>query len=92
MDIISKTFLFNIICIIIFAFIYTIIPADNFMPLNKNDKLTFIDFLFYSITIQSSVGLPDVTALSDLAKSLAMIQQLIVIASAYILVKFFYYK
>ncbi len=92
MDIITKTFLFNLICIIAFALLYTFIPTSNFMPLNKNDKLTFIDFLFYSVTIQSGVGLPDVTALSDLAKICAMIQQLIVIGSAYILIKVFYYK
>ena len=92
MDIITKTFLFNLICIIAFTLLYTFIPASNFMPLNKNDKLTFIDFLFYSVTIQSGVGLPDVTALSDLAKICAMIQQLIVIGSAYILIKVFYYK
>ncbi len=92
MDIITKTFLFNILCIIIFAIIYTNIPPNNFLPLNKKDKLNIVDYLFYSLTIQAGVGLPDVTALSDLAKILAMIQQLIVIGSAYILINVFYSK
>ncbi len=90
MNIITKTFLFNLICIIIFAIIYSTVPKDNFMPLNKNDKLTFVDFLFYSLTIQSGIGLPDVTALSDLAKILAMIQQFMLLGSAYILFIAFY--
>lgn len=92
MDIITKTFLFNILCIIVFAIIYTIIPPNNFLPLNKKDKLNIVDYLFYSVTIQAGIGLPDVTALSDLAKILAMCQQLIVIGSAYILIKVFYFK
>lgn len=90
MNIITKTFLFNLICIIIFAIIYSIVPEKNFMPLNKNDKLTFIDYLFYSLTIQSGIGLPDVTALSDLAKILAMVQQFMLLGSAYILFIAFY--
>jgi hypothetical protein len=92
MDIVTKTFVFNIVCIIIFAIIYTLIPANNFLPLNKKDNLNIVDYLFYSLTIQSGVGLPDVTAFSDLAKELAMIQQLILISSAYILLHVFYNK
>ena len=90
MNIITETFLFNIVCIIIFAIIYSFVPHNNFMPLNKNDKLTFVDFLFYSLTIQSGIGLPDVTALSDLAKILAMVQQFMLLGSAYILFIAFY--
>lgn len=92
MDIITKTFLFNILCIIVFAIIYTVIPANNFMALSKKDTLNIVDYLFYSLTIQSGVGLPDVTALSDLAKILAMIQQLIVMGSAYIIINVFYLR
>ena len=77
--IVTYTFLFNILMIIIFSIIYASISQHNFEPLNKKDKLTYIDYLFYSITIQSGVGLPDITALSDLAKILAIIQQLIIL-------------
>ena len=91
-DIITYTFALNIITIFIFAIIYSLIPVSNFQPLNPKDKLTFIDYLFYSVTIQSSVGLPDITALSDLAKILALIQQLILMSSAFILLKVFYYR
>lgn len=88
--IVTYTFLFNIAMILLFSVIYASISAHNFEPLNPKDKLTYIDYLFYSVTVQSGVGLPDVTALSDLAKILALIQQLILIGSAYILISFFF--
>jgi hypothetical protein len=84
-DIVTYTFIFNIITILIFSIIYSSLSQHNFEPLNPKDELTYIDYLFYSVTIQSGIGLPDVTALSDLAKILAMIQQLILMGSAFIL-------
>jgi hypothetical protein len=89
MEIIVVTFLFNILSILLFAFIYSIIPHSNFMPLRNNDKLTIIDYIFYSTTIQSGVGLPDITAITPLAKILAIIQQLILMASTLIILRYF---
>lgn len=91
-DIVKYTFLLNICLIFLFAFIYSQIDASNFQPLNPTDKLTFVDYMFYSITIQTGVGLPDITALSDLAKILASIQQLIVMGSAFIIISLFFKK
>lgn len=90
--IVTYTFLFNIIVAVVFSIIYTSISPTNFQPLNPSDKLTYIDYLFYSVTIQSGVGLPDVTALSDLAKIFVLIQQLILMGSAFILVYLFFRK
>jgi len=56
------------IVIIIFSIIYASLSPHNFEALKPKDKLSYIDYLFYSVTIQSGVGLPDITALSDLAK------------------------
>jgi hypothetical protein len=92
MDIVTKTFLFNIISIVFFSFIYMSISPDNFAPLQPKDKITYIDLIFYSTTIQSGVGLSDINAVSDLAKILSIIQQLIMIASVFILIKVFYEK
>ena len=89
-DIVTKTFAFNIIVILIFSIIYASISPDNFKPLNPKDELTYIDYLFYAVTIQSGVGLPDITSLSNLAKILALIQQLILMGSTFILLKFFF--
>lgn len=90
--IVKYTFLFNILTIIVFSMIYASISPHNFEPLNPKDELTYIDYLFYAVTIQSGIGLPDVTALSDLAKILALIQQLILMGSAFILVSLFFKK
>jgi hypothetical protein len=89
-NIVTLTFLFNMAMIIIFSIMYSYISPHNFKALNPSDKLTYLDFLFYAVTIQSGIGLPDVTALSDLAKVLALIQQLSVIGSAYILLRLFF--
>lgn len=91
-DIITYTFMFNIFTILIFAVIYTLIPPGNFQPLDPRDELNYVDYLFYAITVQSSVGLPDVTALSDLAKILVSIQQLILIGSAFIIIRLFFLR
>lgn len=88
--IVTQTFIFNIAVAIVFSIIYCYIPRDNFEPLNPKDELTYIDFLFYAVTIQSSIGLPDVTALSDLAKTLVLFQQVILMGSAFILITFFF--
>ena len=89
-DIVTYTFAFNIVSILIFSVIYSSISRHNFEPLNPKDELTYIDFLFYAVTIQSGIGLPDVTALSDVAKILALIQQILLMASAFILIRFFF--
>ena len=68
------------------------ISSDNFAALQPTDKITNIDLIFYSTTIQSGVGLSDINAVTDLAKILAMIQQLIMLASVFILIKVFYNK
>uniref|UniRef100_A0A6C0KMX7 Potassium channel domain-containing protein n=1 Tax=viral metagenome TaxID=1070528 RepID=A0A6C0KMX7_9ZZZZ len=91
-QIISITFLFNILVVFIFSLIYSSILPNNFEPLNPKDKLTYVDYLFYAITIQCGVGLPDITALSDIAKILAMVQQLILLGSSFILLQLFYNK
>ena len=91
-NIVTYTFLFNMIVIIIFSIIYASLSPHNFEALKPKDKLSYIDYLFYSVTIQSGVGLPDITALSDLAKILTIIQQLILIGSAFILLSFFFNK
>ena len=74
--IVTYTFLFNLLTAIIFSIIYASISPNNFEPLNPKDELTYIDFLFYAVTIQSGIGLPDVTALSDLAKILVLFQDM----------------
>jgi hypothetical protein len=89
-EVVTYTFWFNIATAIIFSIIYAFIGQNNFEKLNRKEQLTYLDYIFYSVTIQSGVGLPDVTAVSVLAKFLALIQQLILMTSAYILLILFF--
>jgi hypothetical protein len=68
------------------------ISHDNFAALQPKDKITYIDLIFYSTTIQCGAGLSDINAVSDLAKILAIIQQVTLVASTFILIKVFYEK
>jgi hypothetical protein len=86
----TKTFLFNITMAILFSIIYYSISPDNFEPLNPKNKLTYLDFLFYAVTIQSGIGLSDVNVISPLAKILVLVQQLVFMASAFILIHFYF--
>ena len=85
---ITYTFIFNMAVSIIFATIYYIIPDDNFEPsVARPDRprQPFLDYFFYSITIQSGIGLPGTIAVSDLAKVLVTIQQILLMGSTYFL-------
>jgi len=92
MNQITGVFLFNLFIILLFTVIYANIPRRNFIHLKSDNDLTYLDFMFYSVTIQSGVGLPDITADTELAKFLALIQQLVLMSSAFILLQIFYYK
>lgn len=92
MNQITGVFLFNLFIILLFTVIYANIPRRNFIHLKSDKDLTYLDFMFYSVTIQSGVGLPDITADTELAKFLALVQQLILMSSAFILLQIFYYK
>jgi len=92
MNIITKTFLFSLCVTFLFSFIYYNISPHNFQTLAPQDALTYVDCLFYSVTIQCGVGLPDIKAVTETAKVLAMIQQLILMGSAFIILQLFYNK
>ena len=76
----------------VFSIIYSSISRHNFEPSNSKNKLTYLDFLFYAVTIQSGIGLPDVNVVSHLGKILVLFQQLILMSSAFILVYLFFKK
>ena len=74
---------FNILCIIIFGFIYWSLQShftkdQNFQKMIYGDP---IDFFFLSTTIQAGVGYPDIIAITSLSKIILMIQQIIMITT-----------
>ena len=83
-----KIAILNLALILFFANVYYCLPSNSFSPTNANQPARFIDFLFLSVTIQSTVGLPDIAAINDISKTCIIIQQLCMILSAFVL---FYY-
>lgn len=77
MKLVIRTFLFHILCIIIFAIIYSNL-SDGFDIMEANNK-TIIDFLLLSTTIQSGVGISDIYPLTYYSKIVVIIQQMLML-------------
>lgn len=75
-----KAVIFNFLCIIVFGFLYQTLGDKHFHNERKNN-MSLLDYLFLATTIQSGVGLSDVYPYSDLAKSIMIIQQFIMIST-----------
>lgn len=67
--------IFNLAIIILFALVYYSAPVNSFSLTRANKSPRFIDFIYLSTTIQSTVGLPDIVALTDMAKVCVIGQQ-----------------
>jgi len=82
MKLVIRTFVFHILCIIIFTYLYLYL-SDHFQNNKetnetKNPKYTsFIDFLLLSTTIQAGVGISDLYPISYNGKLAVIIQQII---------------
>ena len=92
MNTVTGVFIFQCVSILFFAFVYSLIPTNNFITINNDTNLMPIDYLFYSVTIQAGVGLPDITAKTQLAKAIAIVQQLTLIGSTMVIVDLFLRK
>jgi heme A synthase len=77
MKIVFRTFLFHILCIIIFAFLYSSIK-ESYIDKNKK-KDTFLDFLLLSTTIQAGVGITNIYPINFYGKIVMILQQLIML-------------
>ena len=102
MKIVFRTVVFHIVCILVFAFLYSTF-ADDFGSLdndlysennNRNDnrikeKRNFLDFLLLSTTIQAGVGISEFFPSSSFTKIILIIQQLIMISTHVFTLYFF---
>lgn len=95
MKIVFRTVVFHIVCILVFALLYSTF-ADDFGSLdddlyseNNNNinpnkikvKLNFLDFVLLSTTIQAGVGISQYFPNSAFTKIILIIQQLIMIST-----------
>lgn len=73
-------FILNIVCIIVFSFIYNKLSTEHIKIYTSEEKSKYIDYLFFSTNIQSGVGLSDFNIKTRKAKIAVMIHEIIVIS------------
>lgn len=74
MKLIIRTFIFHILCIIIFSIIYLNL-SEGFHIVDEN-KTNYIDFLLLSTTIQAGVGVSELYPISYYSKIMVITQQI----------------
>jgi hypothetical protein len=98
MKIVFRTVLFHFVCILVFALLYSTFAQDfgslddDLYSENSNrtkEKLTFLDFLLLSTTIQAGVGISEFFPSSSFTKIILIIQQLIMISTHVFTLYFF---
>ena len=77
MKLVIRTVVFHILCIVIFALIYSNL-SDQFHVMDQ-DKKSLIDFFLLSTTIQAGVGTSDLYPLSYYTKIVVIIQQMLML-------------
>jgi len=78
MKLVIRTFFFHILCILIFALLYSTLAED--FHINEEDRKGFLDFLLLSTTIQcGGVGVSDLYPLSYYSKIVIIIQQMLML-------------
>ena len=78
-----QTFLFQLICILIFGSLYWIFKDDFSLNLSneKKNDLRILDCFFTSVTVQAGVGYSILNPDTNRAVIILMIQQLIMVFS-----------
>ena len=100
MKIVIRTVVFHVVCILLFALLYSTF-AQEFGSLddelynensNRNrrkEKRGFLDFLLLSTTIQAGVGISEFFPSSSFTKIIMIIQQMIMISTHVFTLYFF---
>jgi tagatose-1,6-bisphosphate aldolase non-catalytic subunit AgaZ/GatZ len=83
MKLVVRGAIFNILCIIVFGFIYWYYK-NHFTKSQNTAHFTYgdpVDYFYLSTNIQSSVGYAGLTPITDFSKIVIMIQQVLMITS-----------
>jgi len=99
MKIVIRTVVFHVICILLFALLYSTFSQDfgslddelyNENSRNRRkEKRGFLDFLLLSTTIQAGVGISEFFPSSSFTKIIMIIQQMIMISTHVFTLYFF---
>ncbi len=79
MKLVFRTLFFHILCIIIFAFLYYKFREDFTEEQEEKVKISVIDSLLLSTTIQAGVGISKIYPETFYGKIIMIIQQIIMI-------------
>lgn len=77
MKLLIRSFVVHILCIIVFALIYSNI-SEEFHFMDKDNK-SFVDYILLSTTIQAGVGISQLYPLSLYSKIVLITQQLLML-------------
>ena len=87
MKIAIRTICFHFFCIIIFTFIYRYISIE--LKDTEKSMISFIDYLYLSVAIQSGVGFSQVVSKNDTGRIVVIIQELVLICTHVLTLHFF---
>jgi hypothetical protein len=87
MKIAIRTVCFHFFCIIVFTFIYKYISLES--KDTENKFISFIDYLYLSVAIQSGVGFSQVVPKNDTGRIVVIIQESILICTHVFTLHFF---
>ena len=79
MKLLIRSFVVHILCIIVFALIYSNI-SEEFHFMDK-DKKSFVDYILLSTTIQAGVGISQLYPLYFYSKIVLITQQLLMLCT-----------
>lgn len=76
----AKTLSLNFVAILLFTLMYFTISKAGGEQFNGLDKeSSFLDHLYFTFTVQSTVGFGDIYPISPMAKMVVMVQQSVLI-------------
>ena len=85
MKIVIRTVIFQFLCILIFGLVYFFFEShfvrDKIYKVNKNNRPEMIDCLFLATTIQCGVGYSDLYPITNVAKTILILQQFTMIST-----------
>lgn len=87
MKIAIRTICFHFFCIIIFTFIYRYISIE--LKDTEKSMVSFIDYLYLSVAIQSGTGFSQITPKNDIGRIFIIIQELVLICTHVLTLHFF---
>jgi hypothetical protein len=84
MKIVIASLIFHLVSILLFSVIYFFLEShfirDEIYKINNKNKPEIIDCLFLAVTIECGVGYSDLYPVTNLSKSMLIIQQLSMIS------------